>query len=217
MSSSSIPVSCNAEPPYKLDISNIVSSTSRKNGAGKPILRLSIPKSQQPQVQQHNSNKRLESQVNTQSTGETVHSNESTNKRSAKTYGDNKPNSMCNIDKINISKVNHEIEKLNPSERTPIGFGNQFNKVKASTSQTNFENVNQLSDTNSSSDVDSDSDKKCLGAVNSANMQNLDIPLYSKFENDFKRRIDEMNSNSHFDVQLKGKLVNQWFLVVLIL
>lgn len=61
-----------------------------------------------------------------------------------------------------------------------------------------------MSDNDSDLD-DDDNEHKDADSAAASNMQSLGLPSYSKFESDFKRRIDEMNANSRFDMQLKGK------------
>lgn len=126
-------------------------------------------------------------------------------------------NEKVSVEKHDASKVKHEVDKINRGERSPIDIDNQLNKtltpnafemdrmdLSSMPPAAMHEHIDLMSDNDSDLD-DDDNEHKDADSAAASNMQSLGLPSYSKFESDFKRRIDEMNANSRFDMQLKGK------------
>lgn len=191
------------------DMNNHLSSSPRRTAIGKPSLRLSIPTIEQIAETKHqakfnqtdpDNNKKSDSFVkrmidNCNHSGQ-LQSNVDSN-------DDIQMNCENAADVCDANRVKSVIEKLDKTKRMSITNGKSPTEVvnvmaavdddKRSTRKPSIEIHNEDKTTDDKDDI-----------IESAGAPNLDNFLsYSKFENDFKKQINELNSG-RLDAQMHG-------------
>lgn len=191
-----------------------LSSSPRRTAIGKPSLRLSIPtieqiaetKNQAKFNQTDPADKKSESFVkrmidNCNHSGQ-LHSN-----IDGLANTDGQPNNIENVAEIcgDTNRVKSVIEKLDKSKRTNSTNGRSPTEIlntvandvsKKLTTHPNFEVTNESnSNSNSNSNSDAEGSEETICAIDSNDCPQMDnFPSYSKFENDFKKRMNEFNA-----------------------
>lgn len=181
-----------------MDTGPILSSTPRKI-IGKPMLRLSIPT---PNTQFASTKIK-----NNETNSSTSNASQSSNNSSTLSSSDVKINSI--VDNYSHAETNatnknnqSEVEKLIRCERSAQPNKCRSDGMTAIPLTSDIEKISSQIDSNLIDDDNGD-DSDDDGNDNDNN-STVRLPSYTKFESDFRRRIDEMNATNRFDMRLKG-------------
>lgn len=103
------------------------------------------------------------------------------------------PNRRSSPSDLSMNKSS-ELEKLIASERMS-GISNKFRSDGSSAQLSNMTKAESSVPSTASSEFSNDTN----------NNPTLLTPSYSKFESDFRKRVEELNASSRFDMHLRGK------------
>lgn len=183
--SSSVPVSSS----YKLENGAALSSTPRKLALSKPGLRLSIPT---PIQQQDISESQVKKIVNNCNNANQLYNSPIKTNKNIDLQSNNDNNQEQN-------KIKSEVEKIIKKERSTSS--DKFRSDASNSAGHQHLKVNAC---------DGDNVDNC---DTNNNNNNVCLPSYSKFESDFRKRVDEMSSPNKFDMHLRGKLPNTYVII----
>lgn len=215
MSSPLSPINCKVDDPNSNLTASISASSPRKCAIGKPSLRLSIPTVQQVFDAKAQSK---QSDINNSISNASASASESA---SANVNANVIPNSNDSFVKRMVENCNNQSQCKSVPDKAKSNIEQKINRndikiivdrIKNGVkSPIDLENKSYLSispgipeDSDKHSDVSDENDSNPDVQNNNMSSHILRLPSYSNFENDFRKKFDEMSTSSRLDLHMKG-------------
>lgn len=188
------------------EIGQQVTSSPRKCAIGKPSLRLSIPNVQNHGADSAKNQKRfasnyinnyIQNQKNQNHNGGSFVRRMVENCNSQGQFGSNekiKCDTECEPSKSDIKII---VNNSNYDNKSSSDFEPVWN---ATASTVTKDKIGK----NETHDGISSTNRKSINDTNNSKSNILQLPSYSAFESDFRKKIDEMNTSSRLDLHMKG-------------
>lgn len=188
--------------PAECKIGQQITSSPRKCAIGKPSLRLSIPNVQhqgtdvaknQKRFASNNINNYIQNQKNQNHNGGSSGSfvkRMVENCNSQGQFGGNEQ-IKCDKDDFIVNNLNYDDKSSSDSEPT------RNSTTTATVIEPNIGNKE-------THDVISSTNRELNNNSSNSKSNILQLPSYSAFESDFRKKIDEMNTSSRLDLHMKG-------------